>query len=29
MRKLESWKQVNEAHYGFQNAVKDQSFKAL
>jgi glutathione S-transferase len=29
MRKLESWKRVNEAHYGFANAVKDQAFQAL
>jgi glutathione S-transferase len=29
MRKLESWKKVNEAHYGFASAVKDQPFKRL
>jgi len=29
MRKLESWNRVNEAHYGFANAVKDQAFKTL
>ena len=29
MRKLASWKGVNEAHYGFVNAVKDKPFKAL
>lgn len=29
MRKLQSWKAVNEAHYGFVNAVKDKPFKAL
>ena len=29
MRKLESWKGINEAHYGFVNAVKDKPFKAL
>jgi glutathione S-transferase len=29
MRKLRSWKQVNEAHYGYQAAVKDQPFKSL
>jgi glutathione S-transferase len=29
MRKLQSWKAVNEAHYGFVNAVKDQPFKSL
>jgi glutathione S-transferase len=29
MRKLGSWKSINEAHHGFINAVKDQPFKAL
>ena len=29
MRKLDSWKKVNEAHYGFASAVKDQPFKRL
>jgi glutathione S-transferase len=29
IRKLESWKKVNEAHYGFASAVKDQPFKRL
>jgi glutathione S-transferase len=29
MRKLDSWKRINEAHYGFANAVKDKPFKAL
>jgi len=29
MRKLESWKKVNEAHYGYASAVKDQPFKRL
>ena len=29
MRKLESWKKINEHHYGFASAVKDQPFKAL
>jgi glutathione S-transferase len=29
MKQLSSWKSVNEAHYGFANAVKDQPFKAL
>jgi glutathione S-transferase len=29
MRKLSSWKNVNEAMAGFSNAVKDQPFKAL
>jgi glutathione S-transferase len=29
MRKLESWGKVNEAHYGFARAVKDQPFKRL
>jgi glutathione S-transferase len=29
MRKLSSWKHVNEAMAGFSNAVKDQPFKAL
>ncbi len=29
MKKLDSWKRVNEAHYGFANQVKDQSFKAF
>ena len=29
MRKLDSWKKVNEAHYGFANAVKDKPFKVL
>jgi glutathione S-transferase len=29
MRKLGSWKKINEAHYGFQSAVKDQPFEAL
>jgi glutathione S-transferase len=29
MRKLASWQKVNEAHYGFANAVKDQPFKGL
>jgi glutathione S-transferase len=29
IRKLESWKKVNEAHYGFATAVKDRPFKRL
>jgi glutathione S-transferase len=29
IRKLDSWKKVNEAHYGFASAVKDQPFKRL
>jgi glutathione S-transferase len=29
MRKLASWKKVNEAHYGYASAVKDQPFKRL
>jgi glutathione S-transferase len=29
MRKLPSWNKVNEAHYGFASAVKDQPFKAF
>ena len=29
MRKLESWKRVNVAHYNFVEAVRTQSFKAL
>jgi len=29
MKKLPSWDKVNEAHYGFVNAVKDQPFKGL
>ena len=29
MRKLNSWKPINEALYGFASAVKDQPFKAL
>jgi len=29
MRKLKSWKAINEAHYGFANAVKDQKFTSL
>jgi glutathione S-transferase len=29
MRKLGSWSKVNEAHYGYRNAVKDQAFKGL
>lgn len=29
MRKLKSWKKINEAHYGFVNAVKDKPFKTL
>jgi glutathione S-transferase len=29
MKKLPSWERVNEAHYGFVQAVKDQPFKAL
>ena len=29
MRKLSSWKSINEAHHGFINAVKEQTFKAL
>jgi glutathione S-transferase len=29
MRKLDSWKKVNEAHYGFQTMVKDRPFQSL
>ncbi len=29
MRKLDSWKAINEAHYGFQNMVKDRTFHSL
>jgi glutathione S-transferase len=29
MRKLGSWKSINEAHHGFINAVKEQTFKSL
>ena len=29
LRKLKSWNKVNEAHYGYQNAVKEQPFKVL
>lgn len=29
MRKLKSWKQINEAHYGFADAVKAQKFTTL
>ena len=29
MRKLKNWKKVNEAHYGFANAVKEQKFTTL
>jgi glutathione S-transferase len=29
IRKLDSWRKVNEAHYGFASAVKDQPFKRL
>jgi glutathione S-transferase len=29
MKKLESWNRINEALYGFANAVKDQPFEAL
>jgi len=29
MRKLGSWKKINEAHYGFQTMVKDRPFQAL
>jgi glutathione S-transferase len=29
MRKLKSWKKVNEAHYGFADYLKDKPFKTL
>ena len=29
VRQLSTWKQINEAHYGFVNAVKDKPFQRL
>ena len=29
LKKLDSWNKVNEAHYGFMNYLKDQSFKVI
>jgi hypothetical protein len=29
MRKLRTWKQINEAHYGFKEAVKEKKFTTL